>query len=150
MESDERKAEIKRLERSVYDLQHKLNELEREDFEAFQVDARANIGRCFKRGDEYVKVIDVPQRKWLERYPVYNIYQYPAFYVRVGNESSDSNVPFYYDTFFSRNFSSDYVPIGKKPYKEILQEEFDAVFIEELNRFKDQVIAVAKRDQTVQ
>lgn len=139
MECKNRDDEIRTIEDSIGRLKQKLDALIREDDEDFRLKAKSNIGRCFKLGGTYVKIIDAPQREWCGNRMSMNQYQYPAVYVCT-DESED--VPFDYDTFFSGDFNGDTLTGRKERYEEISLEEFNTAFINELNRFKDSILAI--------
>lgn len=84
------------------DINHLINildrhrkELDKQRIEQEQKDAAKNIGRCFKLGKSYVKVIGIPQPESTMTGIVFNKYQYPAVWI---DESLDD--PIYHDNLF--------------------------------------------------
>lgn len=70
-------------------------EREKEQIIQDQKDAAKNIGRCFKLGKSYVKVISIPQPESTMTGVVFNKYQYPAVWI----DESEKD-PIYHDNLF--------------------------------------------------
>lgn len=84
------------------DINHLINildrhrkELDKQRIEQEQKDAVKNIGRCFKLGKSYVKVIGIPQPESTMTGIVFNKYQYPAVWI----DESEKD-PIYHDNLF--------------------------------------------------
>lgn len=84
------------------DINHLINildrhrkELDKQRIEQEQKDAAKNIGRCFKLGKSYVKVIGIPQPESTMTGVVFNKYQYPAVWI----DESEKD-PIYHDNLF--------------------------------------------------
>lgn len=76
-------------------LNRRYRELEKEQIIQDQKDAAKNIGRCFKLGKSYVKVISIPQPESTMTGVVFNKYQYPAVWI----DESEKD-PIYHDNLF--------------------------------------------------
>lgn len=76
-------------------LDRRYRELDKQRIEQEQKDAAKNIGRCFKLGKSYVKIVDVPQTESRMTGISFNKYQYPAVWI---DESLDD--PIYHENVF--------------------------------------------------
>lgn len=134
--------ELDRINKQICELQNKQRSLMYECDDEFLEQAKVNIGRCFfdMSTCTYVKVIDVPQRKWYSfSGNEINRYQYPALFIEKDLGEEYCVIPFYTDTLSSGAWGEGYYP--NNPYKEITKEEFDKQFINAIEQFKECIIS---------
>lgn len=139
----QKEEELDRINKKICELQNKQKRLIRECDNEFLEQAKVNIGRCFfdRSTGAYVKVIDVPQRKWFSYSGnEINRYQYPAFFIGKDSGEEYRVIPFYIATLFSGAWGEEHYP--NNPYKEISKEEFDKHFIKAIEQFKEYGISI--------
>lgn len=138
----EKQEELDRINKQICELKNKQRSLIYECDDEFLEQAKVNIGRCFfdRSTGTYVKVIDVPQRKWFNHSGnEINRYQYPALFIGKNLDEEYCVIPFYTDTLFSGAWGEGHYP--NNPYKEILKEEFDKQFVKAIEQFKEDIIS---------
>lgn len=122
---------IKEIDAQITELRRKRRDLELQERNEFLTNAQTNMGRCFRAGNEYVKVIGVPKVEQCITGEIFNQYQYPAIYL------TQDEVPFVIDTLFSAAWGVGHdMPHN---YKEITQEEFNIEFDKTLKEFSDRI-----------
>lgn len=121
---------VKEIDSQILKLKNQRFELEKKEREEFKEKAKVNIGRCFKVGNAFAKVIDVPQEVVTMTGVHFNEYQYPALYI------DDSEIPFHKDTLFSGAWGVGHNIIGTI-YEEITPEEFAAEFEKKVQKMRE-------------
>lgn len=122
---------IKEIDAQITELRRKRLALELQERNEFLKNAQTNVGRCFRVGNEYVKVLGVPKVEQCITGESFNQYQYPAIYL------TKDEVPFAIDTLFSAAWDVGYDM--QHDYKEITQEEFNIEFDKALKEFSDRI-----------
>lgn len=143
MEKDELDYEIDCIDRQITALQMRRRELADKSDERFLKYARRNVGRCFRFGGQFAKVIGVPSRTYFTGESSLNRYQYPAVFI---NPDGDSPFPIEYDTIFSGAWEG-YSDPNDRQYEEISSEEFDRAFTDFLGKVKREIEAIHKEGE---
>lgn len=124
------------IDEQISALRQQRYKLEREEIAEFKERAKVNVGRCFRVGDVYIKVIGVPIEKETMTAPIFNRNQYPALYL-----GGSDVIPFYEDTLFSAAWGDGNNLLGKK-YEEITPQEFNEELDKRTAGFRDRIIAL--------
>lgn len=119
---------IKEINEKIAELNREKQKIEEENRKTFLESAQANVGRCFKVGGLFVKVLDVPQEKRTMNGPFFNQYQYPALWLK-----HENGLPFCTGTLFSAAWGVGNDCIND--YEEISNEEFNVEFDRRIDEF---------------
>ena len=123
---DVSKLDAKELNELMEKCRVRQAELKRENISSMQEEAVKNIGRCFKIGTDYVKIIGVPEVELTKTDIIYNPYQYPA--LRLGSNPDFTRhknpFPFYYGHLHSSAWRGGYDKFFHTQITEIDLAEF--------------------------
>lgn len=126
---------IREIDKQISALCKQRDELERQEIAAFKERARANVGRCFKVGGLYVRVVGVPQEKETMTGLIFNKYQYPALYLGYARPGL---IPFYEGTLFSAAWGDGNNLLGTQ-YEEITPQEFNEEFERRIVKLRERI-----------
>ena len=112
--SNELQSKMIQLDKQISQLTRERNAIEDQWIAAFQEDAKAYVGKCYKDGHKYAKIISPPLRLLTMTAIRFNEYQFPAIFL------TTDLIPIKYRTF--------YIGPHMKSWREIPAEEFDRVF----------------------
>ena len=125
--------EIKKINNEITELMETRNELQKQRDKIFREEAVKHVGRCFKRGDEYVKIIGVPDDD------VWSKYYFPTICLLSSEEyDSEETMPFMYD-------HDSIEVLNNNNYVEISQDEFNAEFKKRVDEFRTKVITIGDK-----
>lgn len=102
-------------------------ELKRENISSMREEAIKNIGRCFKIGEGYVKIIGIPGVELTKADIIFNPYQYPALYLGSNPDFTrlkKDPIPFYYGHLHSSAWGGGYNPFFHAQITEVDLTEF--------------------------
>lgn len=140
------KTQLIEIDEQIQELRNKRDELEKNDIATFKEQAQANVGRCFRNGNHYVKIIGIPQEINTKTGFQFDRYNYPALHL--GYNTSDIArlamykrkpiIPFYEDTIHSSIWSKEKLIIQHQ-YEEITLEEFNIELEKRLQKFREDI-----------
>ena len=129
MTYEELNTEIEKTNNAIKELDEARRELQKKKDEIFRKEAVKHVGRCFRHGDEYVKIIGVPDDdEW-------NKYYFPTICLLSSDEYE--MLPFMYD--------SDNLDTLNINYIEISQDEFNAEFKRRIDTFRNKVMTTGDK-----
>ena len=120
--SNELQSKIWQLEDQIRRLENEREALREELIASFQEDAKAYVGKCYREGDKYAKIISPPLREFATSGVQFNVYQFPAIFL------TTDLIPIKYGTFY----------IGPRPtsWIEVTSKEFDQVYEERIETLR--------------
>lgn len=141
-------ADRHKVSKEMVPLQEQLSKLKAEEYAVYNEKARQLIGLCFEdyKGN-YCKVIDVPKTKLMNAESHLNPFQIPVLVVPVCQDAErfyiDDELPFYFDEVYSKALTcEDTVGRFKEDYNEISNEQFDQLFSDMLESFKEKICQI--------
>ena len=140
------KTQLREIDDQIQELRNKRYELEKQDIMNFKEQAKANVGRCFRNENHYIKIIGIPQEVYTKTGIEFDRYNYPAFHlgykpndvVRLTMYKLKQIIPFYEDTIHSSIWEKRKYVLEHQ-YEEITPEEFNAEFEKRLQKFREQI-----------